>query len=458
MKRSSLIKTVRRAFLLLAVSIVFIGATTGGKVIRSNKAGNQHNEYFGLGKDCNLIVIQLESVQNFVLNTSAAGKPLTPVLNGLAKESLYFPYVFQQIGSGNTSDAEFIVNTSIYPAGAAPMSSKFSNKELPSLARIMHDRGYVSSTFHVNDASFWDRQDMYPALGFDRYYDKPYFPQEVFNRFGASDEDLYRVAVNKMKTMRKHGQKFYAQLITVSSHSPFNIPKDSRRLRLNWKSGDKKLEDYLSAVNYADYALGQLIGRLKETGLWDQSVVVVYGDHFGLNKKKFDPKKVSRALGITYHKQISTFNVPLLIHVPGLTQSRIIGQVGGQIDILPTVANIMGVELQEKGFTAFGQDLMNSQHNVVGMRYYMPTGTFFNDEIMFIPGKKGFEDGSATFIKSLKPVKDLTPYKTDYDYILQRLKQSDRYVKQLPGRQQGPGLNDAGLKKSYGKDVKGVKQ
>lgn len=430
MKRFSAKTTISRAVLLLVVIVLLVWATAGPQVFRSRSS--EHNEYFGLGKDCNLIVIQMESFQNFALNTSAEGKPLTPVLNQLAKESLYFPYIFQQIGSGNTSDAEFIVNTSIYPVGASPMSKKFGNRELPSLARLLHNHGYVSSTFHVNDASFWDRNEMYPALGFDRYYDKPYFPQEIFNRFGASDEDLYRVAGNKLKTLNKHHQKFYAQLITVSSHAPFTIPKDSKRLRLSLHPGGQKLEDYLTAVNYADYALGKFIGRLKETGLWDRSVVVVYGDHFGLNKKKYDPKKISKALGINYHKQISTFNVPLLIHVPGVMRGSVIGQVGGQIDILPTIANIMGIELKQAGFTAFGQDLLNTRHNVVGMRYYMPTGTFFNDEVMFIPGKKGFEDGSATTIRTLKPVKDISPYKEDYDYILQKLKQSDRHVNRLP--------------------------
>lgn len=444
MRRFNFTLTVRRAVLLLVVILLILGSSAGRQqVLHIQSTG--HNEYFGIGKNHNLIVIQMESVQNFALNTSADGKPLTPVLNKLSKESLYFPYIFQQIGSGNTSDAEFIVNTSIYPVGAAPMSHKFGNKELPSLARILHDRGYASSTFHVNDASFWDRDEMYPALGFDRYYDKPYFPQGIFNRFGASDEDLYRVAVNKMKTLNKHNNKFYAQLITVSSHSPFTIPEDSKHLRLSLKSGGKKLEDYLTAINYADYALGKFIGRLKDTGLWEQSVVVVYGDHFGLNKKKYDPKKISKALGINYHKQISTFNVPLLIHVPGVNHTKAIGQVGGQIDILPTIANIMGIDLQKEGFTAFGQDLLNTDHNVVGMRYYMPTGTFFNDEVMFIPGKKGFEDGTATAIKTLKPVKDISPYKDDYDYIVQKLKQSDRHVNRLPEKPHVLELNRANL-------------
>ncbi|GGF85611.1 hypothetical protein GCM10010912_33650 [Paenibacillus albidus] len=400
---------------------------------------------FGKGYGTHLIVVQLESFQNFLIHTSIQGQPLTPVINKLSAESLYFPHIFQQIGRGNTSDAEFISNTSIYPVGAVAMSKKYGDREFPSLARLMRQRGYVANTFHVNDVSFWDRNQMYPALGFDTFYDRRYFPHMKFSRFGASDEDLYRVGINKLKTLDKRQKNFYAQFVTASSHSPFTIPKNSKRLKLNETLKGGPLREYLTAVNYADYALGTFIDKLKETGLWDKSVLVVYGDHFGLNKKKFDAKKLSEALGIPYHKQISTFNVPLMIHLPGQLHGKIIKQTGGQVDILPTVANIMGIDLKAEAFTAFGQDLLNVDHNVVGMRYYLPTGSFFNNEVLFIPGEKGFADGTATSIRTLQRVEDIAPYKSDYDDIIQRMKSSDRYVKQLPIRRkeiEGPDIDE----------------
>lgn len=405
------------------------------KPLEIKRSAEGPKAYNGAGEGYNLIMIQLESFQNFVVNQTVQGQPLTPVLNKLVAESLYFPYVFQQIGRGNTSDAEFISNTSIYPAGEEPMSSTYGNRKLPSLARLLHKRHYIANTFHVNDVSFWDRNQMYPALGFDVYYDKPYYRTGIFNRYGPSDEELYRVGFNKLNALTEHSQKFYAQFVSVSSHFPFTIPEDSKRLKLDTTLNGKTLGNYLTAVNYADYALGTFIDQLKKTGLWNDSVVVVYGDHFGLNKKKYDPQKISRTLGIPYHKQISTLNVPLMIHLPGQVSGRIIQQTGGQIDILPTVANIMGIDLEKEGFTAFGQDLINAGHNLVGIRYYLPTGSFVNDDVLFIPGKKGFTDGKATSIRTLKGIKDISPYKHEYDRIIQRMKQSDNYVKQMPLRQ-----------------------
>lgn len=421
--------SIRRTCIIMAVFLV--GITI---VIWHRPNADGPKAYYGAGKGYHLILVQLESFQKFLLNQSVEGKPLTPVLNTLKSESLYFPYLFQQIGRGNTSDAEFTANTSIYPVGAVPMSSKYGNRKLPSLARLLHKQGYIADTFHVNKVSFWDRNQMYPALGFDAFYDQPYFRKEKFNRFGASDEELYRVGFNKLNELAKQDQKFYAQFVTVSSHSPYTLPEDRKRLKLNGPLHGKTLGDYLTAVHYADYALGTFISKLKQTGLWDNCVFVVYGDHFGLNKKKYNPQKISDALNIPYDKHISTFNVPLLIHLPGQHRGRTIDQTGGQIDILPTIANIMGLDLMEEGFTAFGQDLVNAGHNVVGMRYYLPTGSFFNDEVLFVPGKKGFEDGKATLIRTHRRVQDITPYKPDYDLIMDRLKRSDNYVEHLPLR------------------------
>ena len=382
--------------------------------------------YFGAGNGYNLIVVQLESFQNFLVNLSVQGQEVTPNLNKLSAKSIYFPNVFSQIGRGNTSDAEFTSNTSIYPVGDPAMSSGYADRAFPSLAKLLHAKGYIANTFHVNEVSFWNRDRLYPALGFDKYYDKPYFKQEIFNRYGASDEELYTVATEKLQFLHRNNKLFYAQLVTVSSHSPFKIPK---------ASNGKLLGNYLTAVNYADYALGTFIEKLKHAGLWNQSVLVVYGDHFGLSKKKYNPEKISQTFGIRYHKQISTLNIPLLIHLPGKHTGQRVELTGGQTDILPTVANIMGIDLKSIGFTAFGQDLLNVKHNTIGVRYYLPAGSFFNDDILFIPGKKGFEDGTATSIKSFKKIKNIAPYKSQYEEIIKRMKQSDKYVKQLPVRE-----------------------
>lgn len=390
-------------------------------------------EYFGSQKGKNVIVIQMEAFQNFPLHQSLDGQELTPVLNSLAGEGFYFPQVYQQIGPGNTSDAEFMSNTSIYPIGTLAMSTGFGDRKLPSLPRLLRDKGYEAYTFHVNKVGFWNRNELYPALGFNGYYDKGYFKNDHFNAFGASDEQLYATAVEKLAALQKKGIPFYAQLVTASSHHPFQIPDSFKKIKVPDKLQGTMLGDYLTAINYTDYAIGTLIEGLKQQGLWDNTVLVLYGDHFGLQPKDVPEEQVEEALGIPYDSRISRFNIPLIVHVPGMTQGRIVDRTGGQLDILPTVANLLGVSLKDEGFTAFGHDLLNIDGNVVGMRYYLPSGSFFNDEVMFVPGK-GFADGEAVSLGTLQPVEDFSKYQSDYDYILKLMGLSDEYVKLLPQR------------------------
>ncbi|AOZ94653.1 LTA synthase family protein [Paenibacillus crassostreae] len=388
---------------------------------------------FGSAKGMNVIVIQMEAFQNFPIHLRLGQQEVTPVLNKLAQESYYFPYFYQQIGQGNTSDAEFISNTSIYPTGTDAMSSGFGNRQIPSLPRLLGGLQYTSATFHINDVTFWSRNLLYPALGFDHYYDKPFYKNDHFNDFGASDEEMYRVGVEKMKELSADNHPFYTQFVTTSSHAPFVIPEDRRQLTLPSDMEGTELGHYLTAVNYTDYAIGKLIDQLKENGLWDNTVLVAYGDHFGINPKEIDGAEITDKLGVPYHNQISRFNIPLLIHVPNQGAGKVVELTGGQLDIMPTVANLMGISLEEENFTTFGRDLLNTDHNVFGMRYYSPTGTFFNNDIMFVPGA-GFEDGNALSLKTLQPVEDISAYRSDYDYIMSLMQLSDHYMQLLPKR------------------------
>lgn len=390
-------------------------------------------KFFGAAKGKNVIVIQLESFQNLMIGLEVDGQEVTPVLNDLIENgSFYFPKVFQQIGQGNTSDAEFISNTGIYPTGTIAMSKGYGDREIPSMPRLLAKQNYVSNTFHVNDVTFWDRNKLYPALGFTKYYDKPSFVNDEFNGFGASDEEMYRVGLEKLTELHKQGQPFYAQFVTTSSHHPFWVKKEFLNIDVPQRLSGKQLGHYVAATNYTDKALGEFIENLKANGMWEDTILVAYGDHMGLQTKENDAAWVEEMLGVKYQENISRFNIPFLVHVPGVKGSTVEG-VGGQVDMMPTVANLLGISLENEGYTVFGKDLLNTNKNVIGMRYYMPTGSFFNDDIMFIPGK-GFEDGTAIDLETFEPVEDFSKYREDYDYILELMKLSDEYMKLLPKR------------------------
>lgn len=417
----------------LAQTVSEVEALQASFPYRKSASAGSAPAHFGEAAGSNLIVLQLEAFQNFPLHLKVGGLEVTPVLNELADESYYFPRVYQQIGQGNTSDAEFMANTSIYPTAKIAMSTGYGDRALPSLPRLLQQDGYQAFTFHVNDVKFWDRNRLYPALNFDRYFDKPNYVNDHFNEFGASDEELYRFGLEELAKTSAAGTPFYAQFVTASSHFPFKVPKDRQRLQVPESLEGTQLGDYLIAANFTDYAIGQLIEGLKKEGLWERTTLAVYGDHYGLQPDDNDPAWVSKELGIKYDSRVSRLNIPFIVHAPGQPGGQRVEQVGGQLDMMPTIANLLGKKPRDAGIVAFGQDLLNIGRNVVGSRYYLPTGSFFNDEVLYVPGT-GFDDGTAVSLDTMEPVKDLSPYRSDYDYIMKLMGLSDRYVRLLPKR------------------------
>ncbi|WP_209979136.1 LTA synthase family protein [Paenibacillus eucommiae] len=387
-------------------------------------------EYFGAAKGKNVIIIQLESFQNFLINLSLDGKEVTPVMNQLVKDNLYFPNFYQQVGQGNTSDAEFIVNTSLYipPNGAA--SGEYAKKALPSLPKLMKQQGYDTATFHTNVVEFWNRGELYKALGFDKYYDKSFFGDEDTVFFGASDDVLYKKTATELERMQQTGVPFYSHIISMTAHHPFTIPEDKYRMTLPDRYEGTFVGDYIRSQNYADYELGLFIEDLKNKGIWQNSLVVIYGDHLGLpiySLDNDDKKLMAEIYGREYGYS-DMINIPLIFAYEGIKEPAVFEQIGGQVDLLPTIANLSGVSMDHQ--LHFGQDLFNQSYNILPQRYYLPSGSFVSQKTLFMPGS-GFEDGTQYSLAG-EEVNDLGVTEAEYTRALRLLNLSDSFVKQLP--------------------------
>lgn len=383
-------------------------------------------KYFGVGKDKNLIIVQLESIQNFPLGLAIDSQEVTPNLNQLAKDSLYFPHFFTQIGQGSTSDAEFAVNTSLYPLENGAVTSLYKNKDLPGLPKLLKSAGYVSYTFHANKAAFWNRDKLYPALGFNKYFDLDFFGSHDLIDMGPSDEYLFQKSFPVLDELRKHNQKFYADFVTLTSHHPFVIPDGRTDLNLPDNLKGTLIGNYLNAANYEDKALGEFFNDLKQDGLWENSVIVIYGDHFGLTPtslKDNDKKLFASLCGRTYD-YLNMFNIPLIIRVPGLSHQEI-NLTGGQVDILPTLANLFGISLTDK--VCFGEDLLNNDRNLIGIRYFLPVGSFLDNNVLFLS-----DTGETEVITSSQKGLGTKQYAKERERILQLENLSDAYLRSLP--------------------------
>lgn len=381
-------------------------------------------------KGRNVILLQMESLQNFLIDLKVDGQEVTPNLNRLVKDNFYFSNFYQQVGQGNTSDAEFVANTSFYipRRGAATMS--YASKELPSMPKLMQAQGYDTATFHTNVVEFWNRNGLYQALGFNRYYDQAFFGTEDTVFFGASDEVLYKKTSAELARMSQNGKPFYTQVISMTAHHPFTTPPEKDKITLPEEYQNNFIGNYLRAQSYADYALGQFIAQLKADGLWDNSVLVIYGDHVGLpiySLVKEETELMNGLLGREYGFA-DMFNVPFIIASPGITYPSEFKQMGGEVDILPTIANLTGISL--KDHLHFGQDLLNQESNLLPQRYYLPTGSLLGNNALFIPGSS-YEDGTQYPLAD-GFIRDSGVSQSEYNRALRLLNLSDSYVTQLP--------------------------
>ncbi|MFC5528778.1 LTA synthase family protein [Cohnella yongneupensis] len=386
--------------------------------------------YWGQAKGKNVVIIQLEAFQNFLLNAKIDGQEITPNLNQLMKDHFYFPHFYQQVGQGNTSDAEFVVNTSFYIPQHGAASQDYGGVALPSMPKVLKDNGYQTATFHTNDVQFWNRKELYKALGFDKYYDKSFFGDDDLVFFGSSDEVLYDKTADELLKMSQNGKPFYAQLITMSSHHPFDIPERKIRFKLPERYQNTLVGDYIEAQNYTDYALGKFIDKLKQNGLWDNTVFLIYGDHLGLPLYTLDhhEKNLMEEIYNRPYNFSEMLNIPLFIIAPGVTEPKVMPQTGGQVDIFPTVANLLGISL--KDHIHFGQDLLNNTTNLLPERYYLPSGSFVNNNGIFVPGHD-YKDGSVYPFDGKQPTgADST--EDEYNRALELLNLSDSYVGHLP--------------------------
>lgn len=388
-------------------------------------------KFAGAGQGKNLIIIQMESFQNFLINLKIDGQEITPVLNSLVKDNLYFKHFYQMVGQGNTSDAEFVVNTSFYIPYNEAATQNYPDKELPSLPKLMKSAGYDTATFHTNVVDFWNRRELYAALGFDRFYDQEFFGQEDTVFFGPSDEVLYKKTAEELDKMQDAGKPFYTQVISMTAHHPFTMPHEKDLITLPERYEGNMVGDYIRSQNYADHALGEFIQDLKDRGIWDNSVVVLYGDHLGLPMYSLDKQGLelmSEIYGRDYG-YIDMINIPLIVSIPG-AEPAVMDNVGGQVDILPTVANIMGLSLDQQ--MHFGQDILNNNYNLLPQRYYLPSGSFLNDKALFMPGV-WYEDGTQYPFAEGGVSQALTT-ENEYNRALELLRMSDSYVQQLPDR------------------------
>ena len=332
-------------------------------------------EYFGMAKGRNVIYIHLESFQQFLidykLKVDDKEYEVTPFLNSLyhSKETFAFSNVFNQVKAGKTSDAETMIETGLFGLNQGSFMVNYGGTNIQQAAPfILSKNGYNSSAvFHGNAGSFWNRNTAYKQWGYNYFFDASYFTkQNSSNSFQYGLNDKYMLK-DSIKYLERLQQPFYTKFITVSNHYPYTTSLSGDDLGFPLaKTQDETINGYFATANYLDSSIKAFFDYLKESGLYKNSIIVLYGDHYGISNSR------NPALAPLLGKNSETWSsydnamlqrVPYMVVIPGMDKGGIIDTYGGEIDMLPTLEHLLGIESNK--FLQVGQDMLSPEHDQI---------------------------------------------------------------------------------------------
>lgn len=342
------------------------------------KHANQ-SDLHGIAKNKNVVLIFLESTQSFVVDRQINNQEITPFLNKLKNESLYFPNIYHQTAQGKTSDAEFIIDNSLYPLPGGSVFVRRPQNEYYSLPHILKEQGYYTASFHGNDAQFWNRSVMYESLGYDQFFSKEDFDVNEENsvNYGLKDIPFLEQSIPYLQTLPK---PFYSKMLTLTNHFPYLLDEEDQYIE-EADTSQGVVNRYFTTVRYEDEAIKTFFEQIKDTNLYKDSIFVLIGDHYGISRNYYDALEEVFEGTITPAGHVELQKVPLIIHVPGM-EGQVIDKVGGQVDIRTTILDLLGIE-KEKETVEFGTSLLSENHkNLVIFR----DGSFATDTHIFTEG------------------------------------------------------------------------
>lgn len=337
-----------------------------------------NDDLFGVARGKNVILLSLESTQSFVINETIDGEEITPFLNDFIGESFYFDNFYHQTGQGKTSDSEFLLDNSLYPLGRGAVFFTHSGNEFNATPEILKDNGYYTSVLHANNKSFWNRDIMYDTLGYDRFFEISDYEVNEENSIGWGLKDL-EFFDQSIEHLKSQPQPFYSKFITLTNHFPFELNEEDKMIN-EFTSNSRTLNRYFPTVRYQDEAVKNFITRLKEAGLYEDSIIIIYGDHYGISENH--NVAMGKFLGreVTPFESVQLQRVPFIVHIPGITDKKpeLFSQVSGQIDLKPTILHLLGISTEND--IQFGSDVFSDQKMPFTV---LRDGSFITDDYVF---------------------------------------------------------------------------
>ena len=346
-----------------------------------NAKPSNKNEYTGMFKDKNLIVLVGESFSSLAIR-----KDLTPNLYRLYQEGFQFENFYTPIFPVSTADGEYITDTSLIPKEGVWSFKEIIGNYMPySYANVFEAQGYSSNSYHNHTATYYERDKYLETMGYNSYlaFGTGLEDRMKNGKFPNSDYEMIDVTVGDYI----NNDKFLAYYMTVSGHLGYTRSMNAM-IERNWDKVKSlpystKAKGYLAANIELDKAVGKILECLEQAGKLEDTVIVISGDHFPYGLTLDQINELSK------YKRDSTFekfHMPLLIWSGSIQKPIKVKKIGSSLDILPTVLNLFGVEYDSR--LLMGRDLLSDSEPLV----------IFSDR-SFITDKGRYNAMTCKFIK-----------------------------------------------------------
>ncbi|WP_373229383.1 LTA synthase family protein [Cohnella sp.] len=387
---------------------------------RKLQAQMESEPLFGQYKGKNILIVQAEAFQTFVVGQSIGGQEITPNLNELIGRSVYFPHFYHQTAQGRTSDADFATSCSMHPMPTGSVFIRFAGNDFDCAPSILKSQGYDTTVHHAYDGSFWNRNNMYHNMQYDQFYDLKDFTIDEPIGWSLGDQSFFRQTIEQLKERKQ--SPFYAFTITLSSHHPYKLPYSNQELEVGELQGTI-MGDYLQSAHYVDSSMGVLVDQLKEEGLWEDTLLLFYGDH---DNSIQDWKLYEQFLG----QPVSALDqdriirsVPFFIHLPNDEHAGVVEKAVGQIDTTPTLMHLLGIPVENRSL--MGISMLSGASKSVVFR----NGGFTDGNVYFVPSADGVADHGACYeLLSAELASDPTSCRAGAEAAKLDLSISDRVV------------------------------
>lgn len=356
--------------------------------------------HFKTGKPKNLIIILEESLGAQFVETLHGEKDITPNLNTLSKEAVFFERLYSN-GTRSIRGIAGTVSGFLPTTGKGVVKRNLSQRNFFTVAALLKPYGYRTSFFYGGESRFDGMKSWFSGNEFDEIYDEPTFGDDVFHgTWGVDDVAVLEKANTYYKELFNKNERFVSVVFSTTNHSPFDFPEGT--IELVDGVPEKSVKN---AIKYADYAIGNFIKLAKRSGYYDDTVIMIIADH---NVRVYGDDIIP----------VDMFHIPGLI-LGGAVKPAEIDRLSSQPDALATAVDLLGLDLEYPilGKSVFDDDKaeisLMQYHDIYGLRYKnkvaviqpgKPPITYNvteNDHLVLTEHDKNLEKDALAFIIAL---------------------------------------------------------